>query len=371
MTGVELPSAQPIRTPPIASASRGALPAVVLMVMAPLLAEVLPGATRLSSIAVFPIEVCVWGGGALLIRYAVRRLRLGWRNMLLLALALSIAEECLIQQTSLAPMVIRLKGREYARALGVNYLYLLWALVYESVFVVFAPICLTELIFRRRRDDPWLGPRSAIVVGTFFAIGCALAWFTWTQIARPKVFHVPPYRPPLTAVAAACAVIAALLFCALGSPRTALSRASKPLRPPAAGLIAFAAGTWAVLWYGLVLLAFGIAPDVPPGLAVAVGIVLALSIVLILPRWAAHPQWNDLTRFAAVSGAICGSMLVSFVGFIGSLPRDLYFKIGVDLLALALLAALGLSLRRQDQIAGSGCSDSLTGNRRRSESGSR
>jgi hypothetical protein len=40
-------------------------------------------------------------------------------------------------------------------------------------------------------------------------------------------------------------------------------------------------------------------------------------------------------------------MLVSFVGFIGSLPLDLYFKIGVDALALLLLIALGQRLSRQ------------------------
>ena len=54
------------------------LPALTLVVMAPLVAEVLPGATRFSSLFVLPIEMCVWGGGALMIRYAVRRWRLGW-----------------------------------------------------------------------------------------------------------------------------------------------------------------------------------------------------------------------------------------------------------------------------------------------------
>jgi hypothetical protein len=36
-----------------------ALPGLSLMVLAPLLAEVLPGATRFSSIFVLPIEICV------------------------------------------------------------------------------------------------------------------------------------------------------------------------------------------------------------------------------------------------------------------------------------------------------------------------
>ena len=124
--------------PPQTSIWSKAAPGLSLMLLAPLLAEILPGATRLSAIFVLPIEICMWGGGALFIRYAVRRWQLGWRNMLLLALALAIAEECLIQQTSLAPLVIQIKGQVYARAFCVNYVYLLWALVYEAVFVVFA-----------------------------------------------------------------------------------------------------------------------------------------------------------------------------------------------------------------------------------------
>src|SRR3954449_9243788 len=150
-------------SPPVSRWKRIA-PAITLMLMAPLLAEVLPGATRFSSLFVFPIEVCVWGGGALLIRFAVRRWRLAWPNMLFLALALAIAEECLIQQTSLAPMVLQLKGEVYARAVGVNYVYFLWALVYEAVFVVFLPIYLVELIFSRRRDDVWVSTAALVAV---------------------------------------------------------------------------------------------------------------------------------------------------------------------------------------------------------------
>ena len=55
------------------------VPALMLMALAPILSEILPGATRLSSLFVFPVEVCVWGGGAILIRYAIRRWRLASR----------------------------------------------------------------------------------------------------------------------------------------------------------------------------------------------------------------------------------------------------------------------------------------------------
>src|SRR6516225_7771042 len=148
----------------VASVWKRALPALTLVLVAPLVAEVLPGATRFSSLFVLPVEMCVWGGGALMIRYAVRRWHLGWANMLALALALAVAEECLIQQTSLAPMVLQLKGEVYARAWGVNYIYLLWALVYEVAFVVFLPVTLVELIFPDQREGLWVGKAGLVAV---------------------------------------------------------------------------------------------------------------------------------------------------------------------------------------------------------------
>src|ERR1700755_3207753 len=79
-------------------------PAGTLIVLAPVIAEVLSGATRLSYIFVIVPEMMVWGCGALLIREAVVRWRGGWPSLLSLGLALSVAEEFIIQQTSLAPL---------------------------------------------------------------------------------------------------------------------------------------------------------------------------------------------------------------------------------------------------------------------------
>lgn len=323
----------------------GRTPALVLVFLAPLLAEVLPGATRLSSLFVFPIEMCVWGGGALLIREAARRWNLGWRNVLCLALALSIAEECIIQQTSLAPMVIQIKGQVYARAFGVNYVYFLWALAYETVFVVFLPIQLAELIFSRWRREPWLGRFGLVVTPVLFTAGSFLAWFTWTQIARTKVFHQPAFRPPLLAVAAAGLAIISLIYTAVGPYRAWVARASSPLRPPSPGKLGVAGGIWAVPLYGLVLLGFGLAPAFPPAFAVAAGLVLIVGALVTVPRWSAHSAWERRHAFGLVFGTLLGAMLVSFVGFIGAARLDLYFKIIVDLAAAGYLAFLSRRLQ--------------------------
>src|SRR5688500_282335 len=122
-------------------------PVLTLIVLAPLICEVLPGATRTSALFVFPLEMAIWGGGALLIRAAVRYYKLGWLSLLLMAFAVSIAEEFVIHQTSIAPMILQIfPGPAFGRVGDVNYVYFLWALFYESILVVMIPVIVTELI---------------------------------------------------------------------------------------------------------------------------------------------------------------------------------------------------------------------------------
>jgi hypothetical protein len=318
-------------------------PALTLVFLSPMIAEVLPGATRLSAIFVLPVEMGVWGVGALFIRAAVRRWRLGWRNLLLLALALALAEECVIQQTSLAPMVLQIvKGPPYARDFGVNWLYLIWALGYESTLAVILPVMLVELIFPARRESPWLSGAGAAIGTVYFVIASVMAWFSWIHYVRIQIFHMPPYAPPRTAMATALALMALLVLAALGPTKRILARPSRPLPAPSAWSVGAFAFAVAVLWYGLVLLAFAIKPDFPPLAAATVGVAVAMAGLHFFPRWSADARWNDRRSYAAVFGGIGGSMAAGFVGFIGATPFDLYGKIAVDALAFVLLIVLGV-----------------------------
>lgn len=319
-------------------------PAVMLAFIAPLFAEVLPGATRFSSIFVFPIEMAVWGIGAVMARAVVRSRGLGWWSLLFLGIALAIAEEFIVQQTSVAPLVIRLKGETWARAFGVNYVYLIWALVYESVWVVVLPTLAVELMLPQQRQKPWLSRAGTIVAVLIFLIGCVLAWFSWTQIARTKVFHQPPYAPPMYLVLIALVAIVLLIIAALKIPKRLSERTMRPPRPL---LLALMSAVWAALWFGLVVLAFGIAPNVPAGVVVAASLFVVLLLLIFVPPWAADPSWNRQHDYALIAGGLCGSMAVSFVGFMGAAPMDLWFKIVVDLLALGWLGWLGKRLLRR------------------------
>ena len=313
-------------------------PALTLALLAPMLAEVLPGATRFSSIFVFPIEMAVWGGGAVMARALVRSRGLGWWSLLFLGLALSVAEEFLIQQTSVAPMVIRLKGETWARAFDVNYVYFIWALAYESVWVVLLSTLATELMFPERRHETWLSRAGAIVTGILFLVGCFFAWFSWTQIARTKVFHQPPFTPPLHLILLAIVAFVLLVAAAVRSPERFTARA---LTPPPPWLLGILGAVWAVLWFGLAVLAFGIAPHVPASAVVMAALLVALLLLIFVPLWAADLRWSRSHDYALLAGALCGSMAVSFIGFIGAAPMDLWFKIVVDIAALIWLAWLG------------------------------
>jgi uncharacterized membrane protein len=306
--------------------------ALTLMLLAPLITEVLPGATRLSSIFVLPIEMVVWGGGALLIRYALRRWQLGWSSMLLMALALALAEECIIQQTSVAPLVVHIRGVEYARAFGINYVYLIWALVYEATFVVVVPIYLVELIFPARRQRLWISKGGMFAVIPLFILGSFLAWFSWTRIARPKFFHLPVYTPPMMTTVIALLVIIGLIVVAM---RNRKERSVRSVAPPPGWLLFIVGGLWSTALFGLLLMAFGIAPGFPPVLSVCWGLALLLIALLLVRRWTTDTHCG----FILVFGTILGSMLVTFTGFGGG--KDLYFKIFIDFIALVLLILLG------------------------------
>jgi hypothetical protein len=343
-----------------ASGWRQGAPAAALVVLAPVISEVLFGATRVSVLFALVPQIAIWGCGTLVIRYAVRRGRRGWASLLLLGLALAVAEECIIQQTSLAPLV-GLAGDGYGRVWGVNWVYFLWALGFESVWVVVLPVQLTELIFRNRRAELWVGRCGLVIASVAWVLGSFVAWYTWTQVARTEVFHMPEFQPPLLYLAAAGAAIVFLAAAAFGlvrrerrHPGAALGHSganrpehgrSAPL-PWLAGVVSFVLGT---PWCALVLLGFGAVPSLPYGIPLFLGATWGLLAFVVMKRWTSSPGWTDLHRFSVVFGGVLACMAAGFVVFAvgGALLIDWVGKAVLNLIAVALLATLGHRLRSE------------------------
>lgn len=312
--------------------ARGELaPALTLALLAPVIAEVLSGSTRLSFIFVLIPEIMVWGCGALIIREIVRRWRGGATSMMLLALALSIAEEWIIQQTSLAPLPWIMTP--YGRLWHVNWIWFLFFLGYESVWVVLVPVQLTELIFRSRRAGRWLSNRGLSISSLVFLFGSLFAWFLWTQIARPKTYHVPKYQPPVTQLLLGLAMIVALATGAYLLRNLDILK-SPERRVPPAWMAALAAVLLATPWYGLLSLIFGVQRHWPFWMPMLAGCLWAGACWAIIRYWTASGRWSDLHRFALSSGA---TVVIMVCGFSGSShwPRiDLIAKIVFNVAAL-------------------------------------
>jgi hypothetical protein len=325
-------------TPATASRQRFAAPIWTLVFLAPVIAEVLSGSTRTSILFVLIPEMMVWGVGALLCRELVRRWRAGGTSLLLLGLALSIAEEFIIQQTSIAPMPFPGVHADYGRMWGINLIWLLAMLGFESVWVVVVPVHVTELIFPSRRELTWLRPRGWIVSCVIFLLGSSIAWYGWTQQARQRL-GAAPYHPPLAYLAGGLAAILALIALAW-----LLRNAGRPVAEgrtsPAwfAGLTAFVMGA---AWFEMIGLSFLPHPIEPFTKAMALGIAWALLAFVLFTWWASRRAWTDVHRFLSCWGATLACQAMPYVTIAAWPKIDIIGKAIFDAAALVGFLWLG------------------------------
>lgn len=329
------------------------LPIVTLLLLSPVVSELLFGTTRVTILFVLLPQIGTWGCAALIIREIVRRRRGGWLAMLLFGLALAAAEECVIQQTSLAPLVGADPDHIYGRAQGVNWVYLLWALGYESVWVVLTPVQLAELIFPERRDQPWLKTRGLVIASCVFLFASLVAWYSWTQLYVPTAFPESAYRVPGRSIAVGLGVALALALSATCSRRRSAAvpdRIQTAPRWPWLFLFALSAG---LLWFCLVFLAYGAVPSLPVVVPMAIGVVLAAAGVFLIARWSTGRGWRDSHALALSAGAIGASMAAGFPLLVAMRAPTIDFagKALFNLIAVILLVRLAsrLTTRKQRQ----------------------
>lgn len=320
-------------------------PIATLLVLSPVIGEVMSGATRVSYLFVLLPEIMVWGCGTLLIREALRRWQAGWTSALLLGFGLAIAEEFLIQQTSLAPLPWLGEAPGYGRVGGVNWPWFVFMLGYESVWIVLVPIQVTELLFPQRRAEGWLQLRGKVVAGIVFLLGAFMAWFLWTQQARPNAFHVPVYHPPLPALLSGGAAILLLGTVAYLVRGAGLTVRTGPAPHPA--FVVLATVVLGLPWYGLMVLVFSPVRDIPLRLPLLVAVSWAAGAFLVVRRWALKSGWGDGHRWALCFGALLVCITGGFLGASTFSRLDLVGKIMLNLLGVAGMAGLAARIAQR------------------------
>ncbi|GAB3835429.1 hypothetical protein GCM10027610_033190 [Dactylosporangium cerinum] len=203
--------------------------ALLLVVLAPVVAEVTLGTVPLRLAWAWLVFAPVYSAGALFVREVVRRAGGGYPNLLLMGVAYGLLEEGLALQSLTSPHLYH--AADWApRLFGVNTAYTELNLVYHAVFSITVPVALTELCFARHGTAAYLRRGGVIAAGVVTLLGAALL-----RVAVPPG-EDPGYTMPLPAVLGIAAVIAVLVVLAL-RVRVRPARPAVPPRPAVLGAL--------------------------------------------------------------------------------------------------------------------------------------
>jgi hypothetical protein len=197
---------------------RAVAPVATLIFLSPVLTELLAGVLRVTTLWLLIPEMAVYGLAAVLIREVARRSQRGWGTILLLGLAFGVAEECVILQTSLTPQFFPAGTASFGWAAGVQWIYLIALVIYESVYAIVISIALAELLFPDRRNDSWLTRRAIVVAGVVLALSSVGVWWLWSHVGLQRFGPTTYQAPPIT-IALALVAIVALIGVGLALPR--------------------------------------------------------------------------------------------------------------------------------------------------------
>lgn len=188
------------------------LPVLVLIVLAPTIAEILLGDLLLTAtfVPTLLMYLLLYGSGALLIREVARRLRLGWPGIIVLALAYGVVEEGLILQTLFNPHFPGLAHAEaYGRVLGVSWFWMVSVLGMHAVWSITLPILLTERLFPLTAHRPWLGRVGLFLDAIVYLLTGLVMFRFFTAFLR---FSAAPFALLGVALVVVMLVVLALLL---------------------------------------------------------------------------------------------------------------------------------------------------------------
>lgn len=280
---------------------RRILPALVLILMAPLIAEVLPGSAPLSQPSILPFIILIYGPGALLIRELAVRTGRGWPCILMLGAAYGLIEEGLALQSLFNPNLY--KASEWGcRILGVNGVYAEASIIIHAVWSAAIPILVCDLLFPRQRSKPYLHRFGLIATCVWYLLGVImLALITRFSIA-------PGYwasRFSLECVASLVLILAVVaLFVSLRAKTNRTVRDQVPAPPSIFLVILVSTFSWhfllAALWRfqpRFVYLPMALIP-------MLVAMAVLASTLWLIHRWSKAPIWNERHSLAVAVGAI-------------------------------------------------------------------
>jgi hypothetical protein len=269
-------------------------PAWFLFFFAPLTVEYVSGSSPYLNPFVLLGNLLLYGAGTILIRELKVRWRKGWLAVFILAVAYVVAEEGLMLNTLFDPT-----KNTAGRLWGVNWVWTAGMLVVHSLVSIFMPILLAEAIYYQKANEPWVKPRTLLVLLALF----------WANVFGLGRLIAPSHRPGALHYLVEAAIIGACLWLAnhVPAPRPATPE-TKPGRSPLWLYVASLSGTLATMVAGFA------APELPLLAIAKVALMIAVYsafLVLLHHGGAFTPGLDPPSKFAVASGVISFWILIS------------------------------------------------------------
>jgi hypothetical protein len=319
-------------------------PALVLFVLAPVFAELLSGSSP-PLVFFFPIltalNLCLYGSGAVLIREAAVRWRLGWPGIFALGVAYGILEEGIALTTFFDPAWPARRDLDGygAGPDGANWIWISSLCVYHSVISMALPILMAQLAYPSRARQPWLRRRALALMAVLLLAAVVILRGIVSSGAADSQYHahITEGQQTLSILA-----MAGLVLLARKLPRTWAPAADPGAAPsPRRVTLTVLAATF-VFFFGFAWGAEGL------GLPVWAALTGIVALPLLMAYWLAHASaragWSDLHRFAVPAGVT--------LFFIGLGPiQELRGGRGMVIVALVAIVLLGRGWRRYERVA--------------------
>ena len=268
---------------------------LVLVVLAPLVAEYLLGDFRITQLGPFPVLALTYGCGAVLIRDLVRRSGRGWPAFVALAVAYGLLAEGIVDQSLFNPgfMHLHLLAYGFWPLLGISPF---WAISVISTHVAWSmavPVGMTESLFPEQSRQPWLGRVGLAVTAVLFSLG---------SVAIAAYFHrTATHHASAAQIAVCAALIAGFVATAflLPRPQPVVGEPQVRVAPVWIGAVGFLTGSVFVSLYGIGAFIL----DLPGSVTAMVAAGLDALVLLLL--WKADPcSWTPFQVWAATTGGL-------------------------------------------------------------------
>ena len=310
--------------------TRRIAPALVLVFLAPFVAEVLFGNTPLRLILSYLIVLPMYGFGALFIRELSRRSGRGWPTILILGVAYGVAEEGLADMSLFNPNFLGQHLLSYGNLFGVGWPWWFFVLTLHAVWSIGVSIALAEALFARSGEYPWLGRKGLVISGVVFVFGLVLVHFVGGQ----------GYQLSAGQLALSLVLVAVIAAVAFLVPRRRVTQPADPRQAPNPWLAGGVAFVLTSAFMAVTRLSY--AMNLPAGVLILVYFLLYGLALFAVWRWSRRIGWSAEHRFALAAGAL---LTYAWYGFVQA-PHDVLDLIGQAIFALLALGVLILAGRQ-------------------------